>query len=599
MLEKAAARPDKKIVLDEYEDMFHGSAYLEAVYSGAIKDNDMVLMLSIDGAQLYQSKQSDCWIYIWIILDLAPSLRYKKRHIFPGGFFPGPNKPSNIESFLYPGFHHASALMKEGLSIWDASENKVFVSKIFILLGLADGPGLTYLNGLTGHSGAFGCRLYCPVKGRRKDGGNHYYPAHSKPENYNVEGCNHEDINSKHLPIGNVEDYITALNLLLGARSQAEYQRLRRMTGISRPSIFSAFVRTLSIPRCFGADIMHLISLNLEDLLLGLWRGTIECDPTDSKQLWDWLVLVGDVWKAHGQRVADATPYLPGSFDRPPRNPAEKISSGYKAWEFLTYFFGLGPGLFYGILPPVYWKNYCKLVAGVRLLHQRLITKKELVHAHSLLHQFVAEFEELYYQRKASRIHFCRQSIHALLHLGPEIPRLGPGSTYTQWPMERSIGNLTEEIKQPSQPYANLAEHGARRAQMNTLMSLLPDLIPTPRSSHLAVDIGDGFLLSMADSCARSVSDVELEAVKSFYSNRNIQIKENLKLHKWARLRLPNLQFVRTAWKEARKPLHKVRISCNIQASFFLLGIFDLNILKFLYLYLVLSRRYNKGTSFC
>ncbi len=114
MLEKAAARPDKKIVLDEYEDMFHGSAYLEAVYSGAIKDNDMVLMLSIDGAQLYQSKQSDCWIYIWIILDLAPSLRYKKRHIFPGGFFPGPNKPSNIESFLYPGFHHASALMKEG-----------------------------------------------------------------------------------------------------------------------------------------------------------------------------------------------------------------------------------------------------------------------------------------------------------------------------------------------------------------------------------------------------------------------------------------------------------------------------------------------------
>ncbi len=210
------------------------------------------------------------------------------------------------------------------------------------------------------------------------------------------------------------------------------------------------------------------------------------------------------------------------SFDRPPQNPAEKISSGYKAWEFLTYFFGLGPGLFYGILPPVYWKNYCKLVAGVRLLHQRLITKKELVHAHSLLHQFVAEFEELYYQRKASRIHFCQQSIHALLHLGPEIPRLGPGSTYTQWPMERSIGNLTEEIKQPSQPYANLAEHGARRAQMNTLMSLLPDLIPTPRSSHLAVDIGDGFVLSMADSCARSVSDVEQEAVKSFYLTRNI-----------------------------------------------------------------------------
>ncbi|KAF8156747.1 hypothetical protein B0H34DRAFT_630637, partial [Crassisporium funariophilum] len=83
MLEKAAARPDKKIVLEEYEDIFHGSAYLEAVHLGAIQDNGMVLMLSINGAQLYQSKQSDCWIYIWIILDLAPNLSYKKRHIFP------------------------------------------------------------------------------------------------------------------------------------------------------------------------------------------------------------------------------------------------------------------------------------------------------------------------------------------------------------------------------------------------------------------------------------------------------------------------------------------------------------------------------------
>ncbi len=37
------------------------------------KTTTWVLMLSIDGAQLYQSKQSDCWIYIWIILDLAPA----------------------------------------------------------------------------------------------------------------------------------------------------------------------------------------------------------------------------------------------------------------------------------------------------------------------------------------------------------------------------------------------------------------------------------------------------------------------------------------------------------------------------------------------
>ena len=51
----------------------------------------------------------------------------------------------------------------------------------FVLLGAADGPGLAYLNGLTGHSGAFGCRLYCPVKGHQKVDAPHYYPALLKP----------------------------------------------------------------------------------------------------------------------------------------------------------------------------------------------------------------------------------------------------------------------------------------------------------------------------------------------------------------------------------------------------------------------------------
>jgi len=130
LFQKADARPDKKIVIDEYKDIFHGDVYRDAVRSGKIKDDDMVLMLSIDGAQLYKSKQSDCCIYIWVILDLAPDLRYKKRHIFPGGFFPGPNKPGNIEFFLLPGFHHLAALMKDGLAIWDAFENKSFTSDL-------------------------------------------------------------------------------------------------------------------------------------------------------------------------------------------------------------------------------------------------------------------------------------------------------------------------------------------------------------------------------------------------------------------------------------------------------------------------------------
>ncbi|KAF8873414.1 hypothetical protein CPB84DRAFT_1658662, partial [Gymnopilus junonius] len=168
--------------------------------------------------------------------------------------------------------------------------------------------------------------------------------------------------------------------------------------------------------------------------------------------------------------------HLPGSFDHPPRNPAKKISSGYKAWEFLTYVFGSGPGLFYQLLPEKYWKSFCKLVTAICILHQHSIASAQLLHAHKLLIKFVKEFEELYYQHKESCLHFCCQSIHTLLHLTLEVTCLGLGVGYMQWTMEQTVGNLGEEIWQVSNPFQNLSEHGIQHAQVNSLLSMLPKL---------------------------------------------------------------------------------------------------------------------------
>lgn len=67
----------------------------------------------------------------------------------------------------------------------------------------------------------------------------------------------------------------------------------------------------------------------------------------------------GEIWESHGVAVSAATPYLqPGSFDRPPRNIAEKINSGYKAWEWLLYLYGLAPALLFGILPEPYYSHF-------------------------------------------------------------------------------------------------------------------------------------------------------------------------------------------------------------------------------------------------
>ncbi|KIK77355.1 hypothetical protein PAXRUDRAFT_95000, partial [Paxillus rubicundulus Ve08.2h10] len=105
--------------IDMFNDFFQGRDYLDAVNKGKIKVGDMILMLSLDGAQIYQNKQSDCWMYIWVIYELSPDLRYKKKYVLPGAVIPGPNKPKNMESFLFPGLHHLSTVQREGLKVWD------------------------------------------------------------------------------------------------------------------------------------------------------------------------------------------------------------------------------------------------------------------------------------------------------------------------------------------------------------------------------------------------------------------------------------------------------------------------------------------------
>ncbi len=153
------------LVLENYDDFDCGSDIIKAVQRGDIGKDDTLLMFSIDGAQLFKGKKSDCWIYIWVILNLSPDRRYKKHYVLPGGFIPGPNNPKDVDSFSYPGLHHVSALQREGLKVWKASTNVVVINRPFLVFVTADGVGMTGQSGLAGHMAALGCRRSCGVAG--------------------------------------------------------------------------------------------------------------------------------------------------------------------------------------------------------------------------------------------------------------------------------------------------------------------------------------------------------------------------------------------------------------------------------------------------
>ena len=565
--DKTQAELDRDDTNHIYDDIFCGWDYLEAVEKGRIEEYDTVVMLSIDGAQLYRNKKSDCWIYIWIILDLAPDQRYKIRNILPGGIIPGPGKLKDLDSFLFPGLAHVSAIQKEGLHIWDGYNRMAAISFLFLFLALADAVAMAELSGSVGHHGRKGCRLLCEFIGRNKPGGSHYYPALLRPLNVHAPSCNHPDIDVANLAPADTAKYRQDLNYVLESPNETVYRQRRLQTGIRKASIFDGLPRILELPTCFPGDLMHQPVINLTALMFDLFCDREGCRKGDPTGVWDWAVLKGDVWEMHGKTVADAAPYFPRSFDRTPRNPAEKISSGYKAWELLLYFYGLGPGLFYGVLPQVYYRHYCKLVVAIRIIYQRQISHQQLEFAHKFLLEWALEFELLYYQRKIERLHFVRQCVHSLTHLGPEATRLGPPSLSAQWTMERIIGIFGSLIKQPSNPFANLAEQAKKVAEVNAIVAMWPDLEQSKQDPRGCINMGQGYLLlSPKDENPYILSSVERVALAVFYSGLpDVEAVPQQSVYRWGRLQIPTEQIARSYWKEVVRTSSAARTDRNLK----------------------------------
>ena len=88
-----------------------------AMLDSDIEKHDIVLMISMNGMQLYEGKEFDSWMYIWIIGSLSSNICYCKLNVLPGGFIPGLKKPKNVNFFLFPGMHHLAAIQHKELAI--------------------------------------------------------------------------------------------------------------------------------------------------------------------------------------------------------------------------------------------------------------------------------------------------------------------------------------------------------------------------------------------------------------------------------------------------------------------------------------------------
>ncbi|KIL54643.1 hypothetical protein M378DRAFT_92149 [Amanita muscaria Koide BX008] len=283
---------------------------------------------------------------------------------------------------------------------------------------------------------------------------------------------------------------------------------------------------------------MHLICLNIPQHLLEIWQDNRGRTRGNCNTRWEFVVLDGDTWEDHGALVASMHQHLPGSFNRPPRNPAEKINSGYKAAEFLIYIWVLGLALFQLVLLHHLWNHFCKLVCGVRIISQRSITPEDLEQANQMLIEWEMEFEQRYYGRNFRRLHFVRPCVHAIAHGARETVRCGLLNLLAQWALENTIGNIKHEVHLYSNPFINLAEHGVLRAQVNALKAIIPSLDPQPKPRRGSLNIGNGYMLLCAyDRYMHEVPDIEDVAIQTYLlgaGHITAQRVGNFQVQKWA-----------------------------------------------------------------
>ena len=312
---------------------------------------------------------------------------------------------------------------------------------------------------------------------------------------------------------------------------------------------------------------MHQPLINLAGLLLDLWCARPAARDYDPHSDWPWAVLIRDVWVDHGKAVEGCAKHLPTSFGRTPRNPQEKISSGYKAWELLTYIYGLGPSVFFGLLPDKYYSHFCALVRAIRIIHQHTISREQLITAQELLLRWVLDFEIIYCERRPVRLHFIRQCVHSLTHLARETYRLGPLWLSSQWTMERVIGYLGSLLRQPSNAFRNLAAQTQQVATTNALIAMWPDFeqdLGDPRGS---INLGDGYLLlGPKDTKPYKFSRKEQAALDDFSlqvpDNDNINQDNN---YRWGRLKIPTGQIARSRWKELERCSDMAQADRNVK----------------------------------
>ena len=136
---------------------------------------DIALGLSTDGFGPFKHRNKAAWPLILFNYNISPEERFRKKHIISLGSIPGPKKPLDLDSFLWPVVQELLQL-EIGVLAFDALLQTTFTLHAYLVVVFGDIPAVSMVMRMKGHNAIAPCRM-CEIRGIRKPGTNtHYVP---------------------------------------------------------------------------------------------------------------------------------------------------------------------------------------------------------------------------------------------------------------------------------------------------------------------------------------------------------------------------------------------------------------------------------------
>jgi hypothetical protein len=378
-----------------------GPAQLHRYFEAA---TDVALGLSTDGYAPFRRRAKTAWPLLIFNYNLPPEIRFQLDNMICVGVIPGPKKPQDFDSFLWPLVDELLRL-ELGVDGFDAHAQRPVRLRTYLLLVFGDIPAVSMAMKMKGHNGICPCR-FCKIRGVRVPGDTHsphyvplnreHHPAAQVRDGeervfillmLSQAGHSIPVYNARDLPKRTHDSFLAQAREVAFTDAVGAREKLAKHYGIKGISILS-YLSTISFPHSFPYDFMHLIWENVVKNLFSLWFGDFKgLDAgTGSYQLDQ--DIINDIG-AEGAAAGSSIPYTFGT--APPNIASDKVSWTADSRSFWTLH--LAPVLLRDRLPDHYFVHFLELVKLLNICLEFDMDRTNIDVLHEGFASWVEDFE--------------------------------------------------------------------------------------------------------------------------------------------------------------------------------------------------------------